>query len=215
MDKMKKLVITILILLSLGAGIVVSYYQSDNNQTTEFINLYPAPRQLTDFTLIDQHGQQLTQQQLREHWTLVFMGYTFCPDICPTTLAELKAIYPQLQAIVTDNPIQVLFISVDPKRDITPRLLEYINFFNPEFMAATAGHEVLFPLVRSMGMMYGMSDSTENDNYLVDHSGAIVVINPQAQVVGRFKPEHQLGQPPISDGTQILHDLPILVSQYH
>ncbi|MDN4502990.1 SCO family protein [Alteromonadaceae bacterium BrNp21-10] len=214
MHKIKVVVIGLLLLSALIAGVMMSSHYQQGAKQPEFINLYPAPRVLPEFSLIDQHGQSFTQAQLRQHWTLVFMGYTFCPDICPTTLAELKSIYPQLQAIETTNPIQVLFISVDPKRDSQQRLLEYINFFHQDFIAATAGHEVLFPLVRGMGMMYGMNGSTEEDNYLVDHSAAIVLINPLAQVIGRFKPQHKLGQTPVSDGAQILNDLPILISNH-
>jgi protein SCO1/2 len=107
--------------------------------------------------------------------------------------------------------LQVWFLSVDPKRDTIERLNEYVNYFNPEFAATTGPHEQLFPLVRSMGMMYSMSESTDNPNYLVDHSASIVVINPDGNVIGRFKPKHVLGQVSISDTEQIMDDMPILL----
>ena len=148
-----------------------------------------------------------------EHWSLVFVGYTYCPDICPTTLAELKSIYPELQKIPSDYPIQIVLLSVDPKRDIPERLNEYINFFHPDFIAVSGEHSQLFPLVRAMGMMYSMSESTDNPNYLVDHSSSVVVVNPKAQVVGRFKPEFVVGKLPISEGQKILADMPAIISQ--
>jgi protein SCO1/2 len=103
-------------------------------------------------------------------------------------------------------------LSVDPKRDTVERLNEYVGYFNPDFIAATGPHEQLFPLVRSMGMMYSMSESTDNPNYLVDHSASVVVINPDGNVVGRFKPKHVLGELSISDTQQIMADMPLLLS---
>jgi len=102
---------------------------------------------------------------LKGSWTIAFVGYTFCPDICPVTLAEINQVYAQLQESVVDTPLQVWFLSVDPKRDTVERLNEYINYFNDDFMGSTGPHTELFPLVRSMGMMYSISESTDNPNY--------------------------------------------------
>lgn len=206
----KNIVIGAILIASLAGGIYLSTVISPN-ESIQYADLYPQPRTLGDFELTDQNGQPLTANQLKDHWTLTFVGYTFCPDICPTTLAELQSIYPALQRIESQYPVQVLFISVDPGRDTTARLKEYVNYFNPQFIAASAEHKTLFPLVRKMGMMYGMNESTDGDNYLVDHSASIVIINPAAQVIGRFKPKHELGKPAISDGQQILTDMPIIM----
>ena len=180
---------------------------------TQHVSLYPQVRALPDFQLVDHNNQAFTPQNLMGHWSLVFVGYTYCPDICPTTLAELKGIYPELQKIPSEFPIQVVLVSVDPKRDTPKRLNEYINFFHPDFIGVSADHPELFPLVRAMGMMYSMSESTDNPNYLVDHSSSVVVVNPKAQVVGRFKPDFVVGQLPISEGQKILSDMPAIMSQ--
>ncbi|WP_416306839.1 SCO family protein [Neptunicella sp. SCSIO 80796] len=211
---LKSVFIGLLLILSLAGGIYLSAVIKPDDQI-QYANLYPQPRELGDFQLTDQNSQPLDKTRLQNHWTLTFVGYTFCPDICPTTLAELQSIYPDLQKIDSQFPIQILFISVDPKRDTTERLKQYIEFFNPQFIAASAEHKTLFPLIRKMGMMYGMNDSTDNENYLVDHSASVVVVNPSAQVIGRFKPEHKLGQPAISSGQQILADMPAIVQTYH
>lgn len=179
---------------------------------TKHMNWYPMPRALSEFTISKHSGGDFTNTDLQGKWTLVFVGYTFCPDICPVTLAELNKVYPQLTELVSANPLQIWFLSVDPKRDTIERLNEYVNYFNPEFVATTGPHEQLFPLVRSMGMMYSMSESTDNPNYLVDHSASIVVINPDGNVIGRFQPKHVIGELSISDTQQIIEDLPILLS---
>lgn len=178
----------------------------------KYLQSYPQPRALNEFELSDQRGAPFTNQDLLGHWTLAFVGYTFCPDICPTTLAELRRVYPQLTEVESQDPIQIWFISVDPKRDDTSRLNEYINFFNPEFVATSGEHSQLFPLVRSMGMMYAISDNTENPDYLVDHSSSVIVINPKGQVIGRFKPHLEPGKLAVSDGDQIAADMPIVMA---
>jgi protein SCO1/2 len=204
------LVSLIALIIGVVAAINIAPPKSDEPQ---HIRLYPQPRALPDFELVDQQNQAYTKSELLGHWSLMFVGYTYCPDICPTTLAELKSIYPELKKIPTEHPVQVVLLSVDPKRDTPVRLNEYINFFNPEFKAVTGEHAQLFPFVRAMGMMYSMSESTDNPDYLVDHSSSVVLVNPKAQVVGRFKPDFVAGKLPISEGQKILADLPALIGR--
>ncbi len=216
---MKNILIILVAVAALGAG---AWFASDFMAPKEpkFARLYPQARALNDVNLTNQDGEILKTDWFKDKWTLTFVGYTFCPDICPTTLGELKSIYPQLQALESEFPIQVLFISVDPKRDTVPRLKEYIDFFHPEFHAVTAEHKYLYPVVRAMGMMYSISESTENNDYLVDHSASIVVIDPNGNVMARFTPPMpEPGKPPqnriiVSDGAQILADMPVLINRF-
>lgn len=211
---MSKLQAGLIAFIALVIGIVVALtIAPPSADKTQHVSLYPQARAMPDFQLVDHNNQAFTSKNLMEHWSLVFVGYTYCPDICPTTLAELKGIYPELQKIPSDFPIQIVLLSVDPKRDTPKRLNEYINFFHSDFIAVTGEHPQLFPLVRAMGMMYSMSESTDNPNYLVDHSSSVVVVNPKAQVVGRFKPEFIVGQLPVSEGQKILVDMPAIVSR--
>lgn len=209
---MSKLQAGLIAFIALIIGVVVAINITPPG-STQHISLYPQARALPDFQLVDHNEQAFTTDDLMGHWSLVFVGYTYCPDICPTTLAELKNVYPDLQKIPTGIPIQVVLMSVDPKRDTPERLNEYINFFHPDFIAVSGEHAQLFPLVRAMGMMYSMSESTDNPDYLVDHSSSIVLVNPQAQVVGRFKADFVAGKLPISEGQKILDDMPFIVSR--
>ncbi|WP_299081488.1 SCO family protein [uncultured Paraglaciecola sp.] len=211
---MNKLQAGLIAFIALIVGVIVAItIAPPAADKTQHVSLYPQARALPDFRLVDHNNQTFTPADLKGHWSLVFVGYTYCPDICPTTLAELKSIYPELQKIVSDFPIQVVLLSVDPKRDTPERLNEYINFFDPEFIAVSGEHGQLFPLVRAMGMMYSMSESTDNPNYLVDHSSSVVIVNPDALVIGRFKPEFVVGELPVSEGQKILADMPLIVSQ--
>lgn len=179
---------------------------------TQYLQRYPKPRELSEFVLTNHNNETVNKDAFKGRWSLLFVGYTYCPDICPTTLAAINGAYPQIVESA-ESPLQVVFLSVDPKRDTIERLEQYMTFFNDEFIGMTGEHAQLFPLVRSMGMMYSMTESTDNPNYLVDHSASVVVINPDAQVIGRFKPRHKPGELAISDTDQILADLPLIMRQ--
>lgn len=214
-NKWLGLILLVVFVGGIYAALVIAPPSSEKaslSEQTSFMSWYPQPRALVDFTLTKHTGETFTNENLVGKWTLAFVGYTFCPDICPVTLSEINAVYPELSSLATQYPLQIWFLSVDPKRDTVERLNEYINYFNAEFVGATGPHEQIFPLVRNMGMMYSLSESTDNENYLVDHSASIVVINPDGNVVGRFKPKHQPGKLAVSDMQQVKHDLPILLS---
>jgi protein SCO1 len=205
---MTKLQAGIVAFIALLIGIIAAIsFDPRSESEIHYLSLYPQPRALPDFQLLDNHNQAFTASQLKNHWSLVFVGYTFCPDVCPTTLADLNSIYPQLKALESDYPIQVVFLSVDPQRDTPERLNEYVNFFEPEFIGVSGEHKYLFPLVKAMGMMYSMAESTDNPNYLVDHSSSVVLVNPLAQVIGRFKAKLQPGKIALSDSQLILADM--------
>jgi len=211
---MNKLQAGVVALIALIIGIVAALTLSPpKSDEPSYISLYPQVRALPDFQLVDNHQKAFTTEQLLQHWTLVFVGYTFCPDVCPTTLAELKTIYPQLKALPSKHPVQIMFLSVDPQRDTPERMNEYVNFFEPEFIGVSGEHKELFPLVRAMGMMYSMTESTDKPDYLVDHSSSVVLVNPQAQVIGRFKAQFAVGKVALSDSQQILADMKILTAE--
>jgi protein SCO1/2 len=211
----QRILVGVIAFLALCAGIVGALYiappSMENQNSPKYFQAYPEARALAPFALTDHEGNPFTNASLEGQWSLVFVGYTFCPDICPTTMAELNGIYPQLQAIESEEPIRVVFVSVDPKRDSINRLSEYVSYFNKEFVAVTGEHKALFPFVRNLGMMYAIADSTDDPNYLVDHSASVVLIDPLARVTGRFKPRREPGKLSISDSQQILEDMPVII----
>lgn len=212
----QKLLLTLVAALALVTGVGMAWWfttQSTENQTPQYLQTFPEPRQLAEVTLVNQHGETVTNELFKGHWSLLFLGYTFCPDVCPTTMAALGKIYPELKNISTDSPIQVVFVSVDPKRDTPERLTSYVEYFNPEFVALTGEHKMLFPFARSLGLMYAIAESTDNPNYLVDHSASVVVVDPNGLAIGRFKPEYNPGELAVSDSVQILTDMPVITKE--
>jgi protein SCO1 len=202
------------VLLSAAALIagVMLFQLSQVSTEPKLALVYPQPRALADFSLTDQHGNTVSRQQLYGQWTLAFVGYTYCPDICPLTLAKLAGVQPELAAMV-EQPLKVWFISVDPKRDTIEQLNSYVSYFEQaNVLGMTAGHEQLFPFVRQLGLMYALS-STTAEEYLVDHSASVVLINPQGQLVAMFKPPMQPGELPVISTEQLLADFPLVLNK--
>lgn len=196
---------------ALVAGVML-YQLSATHAEPKLALVYPQPRALADFSLTDQHGELVNRERLYGQWTLAFVGYTYCPDICPLTLAKLAGVQPDLAAMVK-QPLKVWFISVDPKRDSTEQLNNYVSYFEQaNVLGMTAGHDQLFPFVRQLGLMYALS-STTAENYLVDHSASVVLINPQGQLVAMFKPPMQAGELPVIDTEQLLADFPLVLAK--
>jgi protein SCO1/2 len=139
-------------------------------------------RALPDFSLIDTQGQTFGRAQLRGHWSMMFFGYTNCPDFCPTTLTTLAAFEKRLR--INDAPVrpQVIFVSVDAKRDTPEQLAKYVPYFDPEFIGLTAASQ---PDVEAVAAKLGVSviiTPKSDGTYTVDHSGAIFVLNPDGKL---------------------------------
>lgn len=208
-----KILVAVAMITALAGG-VFSFQFFQKIQQPEHALVYPKARNLTEFTLVSHQGQPLTRQQLQGQWTLAFVGYTFCPDICPMTMATLTGAYQDLQAMLPQGQkLRIWFISADPQRDTVSALANYVGYFEqPAITGLTAEHDKLFPFVRDLGLMYAISSTTEPD-YLVDHSASIVLINPQGQVAAVFKPEMKVGEVPLVTKAMLLADFPKVLAQ--
>ena len=186
------------------------FQQVSKVEQPEYALYYQQPRALKTFQLTDHNGQLFKKEQLTGQWSLAFLGYTSCPDVCPTTLQNLGFIYDDLKAIAKNT--QILLVSADPQRDTQEKLNQYINYFNPEFIALRAEHGMLFPFTRNLGLMYAING--EGESYLVDHSASLVLINPNGNITAIFKPEQAIGKVPTIDSDKLLSDYQKIVSLF-
>lgn len=145
-------------------------------------------RPLPDFVLEGTQGK-VGNAVFSGNWTLVFFGYTYCPDVCPTSLTTLAQLKSQLQAQGVAPP-KVLFISVDGQRDRPDRLVEFVRFFDADFQAAVGSDEALRPLARHLGVFYQRHDKGDGSPYSVDHSSAIYLVDPQGRLKAVFAWPH-------------------------
>ena len=153
--------------------------------------LRPEPKPLQAFELTDQYRQPFNLGHLRGKWSFVFFGYTYCPDICPTTLSTLAGVVKQLQADPQGlSNIQVVFVSVDPQRD-TPDVLEgYLKYFNEAFQGLTGAQQDIDSLTRQFGAAYMKEPETTSGQYLVSHTSSIFLVDPHGQLLASFSPPH-------------------------
>lgn len=154
---------------------------------------------LPEFRLLDQNNQVFDRARLQGRWSYVFFGYTHCPDICPTTLVVLRD--AQKLAGGKEQGIQYIFVSVDPERDKTATLKNYLTYFHPEFIGASGGHGELMRLTRALGAYYE-SGATRGGRYEVHHSAAIFLIDPEARLRALFAGPHEAAR--LAQGLQRL-----------
>lgn len=208
---MNKSSIAIVAVLALIAGFALSWYVNNQKPIELESGLWfgAQARDLPEFALVDDRQQPLTRTELRGHWTLMFFGYTHCPDICPVTLQTLADMIRLIDDSDVTGALQVYFISVDPERDRPEVLAEYVHYFDPGFNGATAESDRLMPLTQSLGIAHMIRNRTEgSDAYDVDHSSAIVLINPQAQYAGLFSAPQDAGAM-ARDLTRIIERYPL------
>src|SRR3989338_375773 len=140
------------------------------------IVLLPKSRELPELSLVDQDGQPVAVNQLKGQWSLLFFGYTFCPDICPTTLAQLRQLKTQLPP-ETQAQLRMILVSVDPHRDTPQQLKQYLSYFDAGFQGLTGEEALIQKLANGVSIPFIPAD-TSKENYTVDHSGNLVLIGP-------------------------------------
>jgi protein SCO1/2 len=155
---------------------------------------YAQPRTIPEFELVGQDGEKLERTSLLDHWTLLYFGYTYCPDVCPTTLQTLGAVQRRLEERNAGDQVEVLFVSVDPKRDTPERLAQYAPFFGPRVRGATGDPAHLSRLTEALGVVYAQVGDGGDPGYLVDHSSAVLLIDPEARLYAVMTAPHSVDQ---------------------
>jgi len=190
--------------VSMWAGFKLSSVMEQGEQVPiiEGTVLEP-PRALTNFELMDERRHEFGLQQLKNKWSIIFVGYTNCPDVCPNTMGILKQAYIDMGALKMQLP-QVIFLSVDPARDEAELLGDYVDYFDPAFVGLTGKKPEIDNLVKQLSSVYlkaaGSSGDINKDDYLYDHSASLLLINPEAQLQAVFTaPHNKLG---LVDGLQ-------------
>jgi len=157
-------------------------------QPAEYLaaSIYPEARSLRGIQLTDADGQPFTEERLQGRISLLFFGFTNCPDICPDTLAMLAEADAKLDAMRVETRPRVVFISVDPERDGAETMRDYVQYFNPEFIAVSGDDDALNALTSQVGAMYRRGAPDESGFYTVDHSGMVVIVDSDGRMIGRF-----------------------------
>lgn len=187
----RPLAIALLTLLAAALGFAASHWLH-RPEPVKLRNgtLLPAARPLPDFVLTDDHKQPLTKASLLGHYSLFFVGFTTCPDVCPTTLNTLKGVLKKLGPDA--EKLRIVFLSVDPERDTPEKLQHYVSFFDPRIVGATGSKPELDKLALAMSFVYMKVPGATAETYTMDHSAALILIDNAGQVTAFFTPPHKV-----------------------
>ncbi len=133
-----------------------------------------------DFRLTDHHGKTRTLADFRGKAVVIFFGYTQCPDVCPTTMAEMKSVVQQLGA--DGKRVQVLFVTLDPERDTRELLSLYVPAFDPSFLGLYGDLETTARTAKAFRVFYQKQPGPTPTSYTVDHTAGSYVFDPQGRV---------------------------------
>ncbi|KRW60827.1 SCO family protein [Pseudomonas sp. TTU2014-080ASC] len=188
MSRTQTTVFVLIAIVALVLGLTVNKVMNSKGQADPTvlldagIVLLPQSRALPALSMTNQDGQSVQLDQLKGKWSLLFFGYTFCPDICPATLAQVRQLNGQLPA-ETQAQLQTILVTVDPARDNPEQLKKYLGFFDAGFIGLTGSLEDTQKLANAVSIPFIPAD-TSKENYTVDHSGNLVLVGPDGRQRG-------------------------------
>ena len=197
----KNLTIFTVVLVVTGGTLFVVQSLINSRALPEFATVWPSPMPLKEFSLVDHTGQEFTKSRLQGKWSVMFFGFTNCPDICPATLQQLAIVNKNLQELGKSAP-DIILVSVDPERDTPAVLATYVGHFGGDILGVTGSTAELTQLTSSAGIFFEKSE-LPNGDYSIDHSSAVIVINKDAAIHASFSAPHSIDS--------LVNDLPILM----
>ena len=192
----RKTLIYLLGFVALMLGVIISNYlnRDDTLAPAEAAKLglvrFDPPRPIELPVLVSETGSAIQAGHFSENWDLLYFGFTACPDICPTTLSLLNQAVGQITEEIPD----IHLVSVDPDQDTPDRLRRYLSSFNADFKGVTGSHEAITRFATQVNVAFGKIPGGEPGTYTVDHTGSIVVIDPEGRYAGFIKAPHQIPQ---------------------
>jgi len=190
------------VLFAFAGGALFMYQAFQGGRTPpEYATVWPTPLPIPDFELTDQSGQPFSRDSLRDRWSLLFFGFTHCPDICPATLQQLAIARSRIEDAGHDTP-DIVLVSVDPERDTPDVLAPYVRHFGAEVKGVTGDLTELRKLTSTAGIYFEKSSQADG-SYGVDHSVVVLVIDKDAAIHASFGAPHDIDR--------FVHDLPIIM----
>lgn len=175
----------------IGSAYLVSGQRQPETPDTRALVLQ-APRALPEFRLTDHRQQAFGPDRLQGRWTMLFFGFTHCPDVCPTTLNTLSGMTAALQDLPPASRPAVVMISVDPMRDTAETLSGYVPFFNPDFLGVTGEMGEIMALTRGLGVAFAYQQSADGGEYTVEHTASLFLIDPRGRLAAIFNTPHRV-----------------------
>ena len=182
----------LLILVSLAVTSIISAYEIKGSEDTR-TNLKKPEYYKNfggDFSLTGPEGKTVSLEDFRNKVVLIYFGYTFCPDVCPVTLSNLKLLMLSLQEKAED--VQVIFISIDPERDTYQKLKDYVPYFHPTFIGLTGSEADLASVAKKYQTFYLKQKVESEAGYLMAHTDVVILVDQNGRFRGRYKSKYDL-----------------------
>lgn len=162
--------------------------QKDDGLLDFLVTEVDPPLTIPDFSLVAHNGKPFTIEELKGKWNFLFFGYTFCPEICPTTINTLDRVYNNLSR----EDVGVVFISFDPERDTVKQLADYVPYFNDKFIGVTGNESEIKALAGSLDISYSRNvpKGSDEEDYQFYHDTTILLVNPLGRLAARFAAPH-------------------------
>jgi len=196
----RHLLFAVVLSIALAAGAFVALRYSEPAEP-QFALVLPAGQAVPEFSLLDQDGNPVDATVFRDRWDLVFFGFTHCPDVCPTTLQVLSQAQQTLRASAAATLPRIVLVSVDPERDTPALMAGYMAHFGEGSLGLTGELEEIRKLAGGLGIFFEKQPAVDG-NYGVDHSAAVLLIDPNGELKAVF------GAPHVPDN--FVHDLPLI-----
>ena len=185
------LVFGLVITAFVGGTLFMTLAFQGPRDVSQHATVLPQAGTLPQFSLLDQNGAKFNNESLQDQWSLLFFGFTHCPDICPATLQQLAIARSRvMQEGASDFP-NIVLISVDPERDTPDVMAKYVANFGEGVTGVTGSLTELRKLTAALGIFFEISDG-ENGDYTVGHSAAVIVINENAEFHALFSAPHNI-----------------------
>lgn len=198
-----RLLLAIVAVAAIAMGAWLSYSLVTPPAQPVRATVLPTPMDVPDFELVAQDGEAFGREDLLGEWHVVFFGFTHCPDVCPLTLQVLAAARREL-ADAGQSPLpRIVLVSVDPERDTPAVMHDYVAYFDPDAIGLTGDMDELRKLTDGLGIFFAKA-SGEADDYLVDHSAVVLVIDPEARFTALFSTPHEIDA--------FVNDLPLVMA---
>jgi protein SCO1/2 len=172
-----------------AAGVAAGvWYTYSDEATVRNATVLDVPRPLPEFQLIDEHGAASSRADLEGHWTVLFFGFTHCPDVCPMTLQALARALRSLDDLPPGRRPTARFVTVDPERDTPEQLAHYLGFFDADMHGLPGDIAEVDALTRALGVAYSRVEEADADDYTMDHTAALFLVDPAARLHAVFTP---------------------------
>lgn len=187
----------------LSLSIIATLILGCSSKSPEYSTVLTKPIKLDEFLLTADDDSVFSNQSLKDKWSLLFFGYTHCPDVCPLTLHQLAQANKELADKLDSTP-NIIMVSVDPDRDTSEILQKYVRSFGENVSGVTGKNEELDKLTSQLGIFY-KANKHEGENYSVNHSAAVILINKNAEFHAVFSAPHSI--------EHFVSDLPLLLKE--